>query len=239
MANGRTTLPLYLQIAARIKKHIEDEELMAGDRLPFESWFIEHFNVSRVTVRKAIDHIIAEGVIERRPYQGLYVSQKEMQMHSDSPIYSFGLSDDDPNITSKIISFDTLSASDKLQQIFQYEQEEKTYYINILRYYNGKPFTIQSVYLNKELLTDLDIFALKDRPLYEIIEKDYGLNISHLNVTMSISVPTEEQAEWLCVSPLDNLLEATDSLCLSDNRVVRYAISLYTNAIDYNYTVYK
>ena len=92
-------------------------------------------------------------------------------MHSDSPIYSFGLSDDDPNITSKIISFDTLSASDKLQQIFQYEQEEKTYYINILRYYNGKPFTIQSVYLNKELLTDLDIFALKDRPLYEIIEK--------------------------------------------------------------------
>ncbi len=239
MTKGRTTLPLYLQIAAKIRKQIETEDYMAGDRLPFESWYIEHYNVSRVTVRKAIDQLISEGVIERRPYQGLYVSQKEMQMHSDSPIYSFGLSDDDPNITSKIISFDILGASEKLKQIFQYQSEEKTYYINILRYYNGTPFTIQSVYLNKELLPDLDIFSLKDRPLYEIIEKDYHLAISHLNVTMSISVPTKEQAEWLCVSPLDNLLEATDSLCLSDNQVVRYATSLYTNAIDYNYTVYK
>ena len=239
MAEKHTVLPLYLQIAGKIKNQITSDDYVAGDRLPFESWFVEHFNVSRVTVRKALDHLIAEGIIERRPYQGLYVTKKEMQMHSDSPIYSFGLSDDGTHISSKIISFDILNVTNKLKQIFQYQYETKMYYLNIMSYYDEKPFTIQSVYLNKELLPDLDIFSLKDRPLYEIIEKDYHLSISHLNVNMSIAVPTKEQAEWLSVSPLDNLLEATDTLYLSDNQVVRYASSLYTNAVDYNYTVYK
>lgn len=239
MTERRTSLPLYLQIAAKIKKQIETEDYMVGDRLPFERWFIDHYNVSRVTIRKALEELISEGIVERRPYQGLYVCQKEMQMHSDSPIYSFGLSDDGPEITSKILSFDILNVTDKLQTIFQYQKETRVYYINILRYYNGAPFTIQSVYLNKELLPDLDIFLLKDLPLYEIIEKNYQLSISHLNVSMSISIPAQEQAEWLQVSPMDSLLQATDTLYLADSRVVRYAVSLYTNAIDYNYTVYK
>lgn len=239
MTEGRTSLPLYLQTAAKIKKQIEEEDYMVGDRLPFERWFIDHYNVSRVTVRKALEELINEGVIERRPYQGLYVSQKEMQMHSNSPIYSFGLSNDGPEITSKILSFDILNITDKLQAVFQYQKENKVYYINILRYYNGVPFTIQSVYLNKELLPDLDIFSLKDMPLYEIIEKNYRLSIHHLNVSMSISVPSEAQAEWLQVSPLDSLLQATDTLYLNNNQIVRYAVSLYTKAIDYNYTVYK
>lgn len=239
MAEKHSSLPLYLQIAAKIKKKIEDEGYLEGDRLPFESWFIERYDVSRVTIRKALDQLIQEGIIQRRPHQGLYVAQKEMQMNSSSPIYSFGIAEDGTAITSKILSFEILNATDKLKSIFKYKSETKSYYLSILRYYNGKPFTIQSVYLNKELLPDLDIFSLKDTPLYEVIEKKYGLSISHLNVSMSVSVPSKEQAEWLAVSPLDSLLQATDSLYLSDNQVVRYATSLYTKAIDYNYSVYK
>ncbi len=239
MTEKRTSLPLYLQIAAKIKKQIETEDYSVGDRLPFESWFVDYYKVSRVTVRKALDELIKEGIVQRRPYQGLYVSQKEMQMYSDSPIYSFGISDDNPDITSRIISFDILNVTERLRSIFQYGDETKVYYLNILRYYNDTPFTIQSVYLNKELLPDLDIFSLKDTPLYEIIEKKYHLSISHLEVTMSISVPSEEQAEWLQVSPLDNLLQATDNLYLTDGRIIRHASSLYTKAVDYNYTVYK
>ncbi len=239
MTGKQTALPLYLQIAAKIKEQIEREGYRAGDRLPFENWFVEHYQVSRVTIRKSIDQLISDGIIERRPYHGLYVLKKEATIHSDSPIYSFGFSEDQSEVTSKILSFEILDIPDRLKEIFHYKKERKVYFIHILRYYQGAPLTIQAIYLNKELLPDLDIFSLKDTPLYEIIEKTYNLSIHHLSVSMSVSSPTPEQAEWLGASPADSLLQARDTLYLSDNRAVRYAVSLYAKSVNYSYTVNK
>ena len=65
------------------------------------------------------------------------------------------------------------------------------------------------------------------------------MSIHHLSVSMSVSSPTPEQAEWLGASPADSLLQARDTLYLSDNRAVRYAVSLYAKSVNYSYTVYK
>ena len=49
----QSTIPLYRQILEGIKQKIEAGELKAGDRLPSEQELMEHYQVSRRTVRTA------------------------------------------------------------------------------------------------------------------------------------------------------------------------------------------
>lgn len=240
MVDIRTSLPLYLQIASKIKQQIEAGDYAVGDRLPFESWYVDHFHASRVTVRKALEELVKEGIIERRPHQGLYVAQKKVQINQEnSPIYSYGFMDKIVDMNSKILTFDTIAASSKLDQIFHCKKEKELYYFIVIRYNGDTPFALQSIFLKKELLPDLDIFMLKDMPLHKIIEETYQLKIGRINVSMSIATPTEKEAEALQVSPAESLLEAKDTLYLANGEVVRHTKSLYTKSTNYSYTLYR
>ncbi|QRX92258.1 GntR family transcriptional regulator [Streptomyces noursei] len=64
---------LYQQVAAEIRSGITAGEYKPGALLPSESQLIERYGVSRPTVRKAIDALRTEGLIEVIHGKGSYV----------------------------------------------------------------------------------------------------------------------------------------------------------------------
>ncbi len=65
--------PLYLQVQAAIREAVADRTLRPDDALPPERELAAQFNVSRITIRKAIAGLVAEGVLETRHGSGTYV----------------------------------------------------------------------------------------------------------------------------------------------------------------------
>lgn len=230
-----TTLPLYMKIASDVKEQIKSGDYEAGERLPLETWFIKKYQVSRVTVRKAFDYLINEGFIERKPYKGLYVAQK-MQVSQSNMFYYINTEEKD-NFSFRILSFDVMQVSSKLAKIFNCDEGDELYHLQTLRFNNERPFTIQSTYLNKNLLPGLDILLLKDNLIHEIIEEKYNLKISHADFFVSVSTPSQNEAELLNVTFPNSLLQVTDTLLLTDGQVVRYGTSLYTDKAEYRYTI--
>jgi DNA-binding transcriptional MocR family regulator len=76
VAGGLMATPLYRQIAEDLRQRIESGELGPGDRLPSEFELREHYDVSRNTVRDASKWLIALGLVESRPGQGIVVATK-------------------------------------------------------------------------------------------------------------------------------------------------------------------
>ncbi|HEY2034579.1 MAG TPA: GntR family transcriptional regulator, partial [Rhizomicrobium sp.] len=68
--------PLYLQLQRGIRRAIEEKLLTAEDALPPERDLAEQFAVSRITVRKAIDGLVSEGLLSRRQGSGTFVSNR-------------------------------------------------------------------------------------------------------------------------------------------------------------------
>lgn len=66
--------PLYAMIKDYIKKQIADGAFKADDRLPPEVELMKTFNVSRITVTKALTEMADEGIVYRIPGRGTYVS---------------------------------------------------------------------------------------------------------------------------------------------------------------------
>ena len=65
--------PLYQQLQRAIREAIEARALGPDDALPAERQLAEDFAVSRITVRKAIDALVEEGLLVRRQGAGNFV----------------------------------------------------------------------------------------------------------------------------------------------------------------------
>ncbi len=66
--------PLYAMIKDYIKKQIANGTFSANDRLPPEVELMKTFNVSRITITKALTEMADEGMVYRIPGRGTYVS---------------------------------------------------------------------------------------------------------------------------------------------------------------------
>ena len=68
-----SSLPLYQQLQRALRQAIETRVLGPDDALPPERDLATDFSVSRITVRKAIDVLVSEGLLVRRQGSGTFV----------------------------------------------------------------------------------------------------------------------------------------------------------------------
>ncbi len=80
-ATPSSVLPLYMQIFNSLKSSIISGEYKDGDQLPSERLLCEQFNVSRISIRKALDMLEREGLVYSVHGKGNFV--KESKMNND------------------------------------------------------------------------------------------------------------------------------------------------------------
>src|SRR6516164_3466745 len=74
--DGRGNLPLYQELQRALRKAIDSRILGPDDALPAERDLAADFNISRITVRKALDGLVADGLLVRRQGSGNFVSAR-------------------------------------------------------------------------------------------------------------------------------------------------------------------
>ncbi|MGE0742380.1 MAG: GntR family transcriptional regulator [Hyphomonadaceae bacterium] len=67
-------IPLYHQLEQELRGRIQAQEFKPGEALPTEERICGQYGVSRITVRRALDALIAEGLITKRRGVGTFVS---------------------------------------------------------------------------------------------------------------------------------------------------------------------
>ena len=69
--------PLYSHVEAVLASEITDGYHKVGDQLPTEDSLIERFEVSRITVRRAIQNLVSRGLVEIRRGKGTFVAERK------------------------------------------------------------------------------------------------------------------------------------------------------------------
>lgn len=80
--------PLYQRLQQALRGAIERQLLKAEDAIPAERELAEDFNVSRITVRKALEGLVAEGLLIRRQGAGTFVSGRVEKQFSKLTSFS-------------------------------------------------------------------------------------------------------------------------------------------------------
>jgi GntR family transcriptional regulator len=71
--------PLYQQLERKMRQAILQKKLAPGDALPAERELAEQFAVSRITIRKALDALVAEGLLNRRHGTGTFIANARVE----------------------------------------------------------------------------------------------------------------------------------------------------------------
>ncbi len=78
----QSPVPLYYQLEQSLRERINDDEFRPGLPLPTEDQICNEYQVSRITVRRALESLQRQGLIERRRGVGSFVSDKPRGIHS-------------------------------------------------------------------------------------------------------------------------------------------------------------
>lgn len=76
--NRDSPFPLYYQLMEIIRSYIEKMGLEPGDKLPSERELVQHFGISRMTMRQAINELVNEGLLVRSRGLGTFLKPQKV-----------------------------------------------------------------------------------------------------------------------------------------------------------------
>ena len=86
--NKESSVPLYQQLMEVIQNQILNGELKENDRIPTEIELSREYDVSRITVRKAVELLVEEEILVKRQGIGTFVSQKKLCRNINAVSYT-------------------------------------------------------------------------------------------------------------------------------------------------------
>lgn len=194
--NRKSSIPLYEQIKQIIRNQILSGEYVAGSRLPTEEEFCDHFSVSKITVKRALNDLARTGIIERRQGSGSIVAPKLLD-HSfaEAEGFSSATQRNGQKASSKILGISFVEATEHLLHSFQLPKGSSTRFMRIRRLLlvNDRPGALLMVYVPEELGQKMLDYELENSSFYQLYQEISGLKITrNENILAPIVVPEDE-----------------------------------------------
>ncbi|HFI0300839.1 TPA: GntR family transcriptional regulator [Streptococcus suis] len=220
----------YNVIANDVRRKILNGEYKANDQLPFEKDLCEVYEVSKMTVKKALDILVAEGLIIKRRGAGTFVkdlSVEEMekmivgsQMRGTSAYYPTR------TVTSKVLHFEIIAASEKVANKLNIPIGSFVYDIERVRILDGSPLVMENTFMPVSVIPDLRLKHVEES-IYEYIQDSLGMKIqsAHRNITVRKASDAEVQHLELEQGDPVGIVEQTGFL--SNGTTFEYSISTH------------
>jgi GntR family transcriptional regulator len=220
---SRGETPLYQQMADNLRQLIRDGEVSAGDALPSERKLIEMTGTSRVTIRKAIDQLIAEGLLFRRQGAGTYIAEPIEQSGEELTGFTADARHRGESPTSLwLVRAIATPTEDEAKQL-NIALSDKVVRLGRVRVSDGEPLAIEHAVVPIALLPDPD--SIKDS-LYDILSKNGNHPVSGTQkLCAALATPTE--AALLSIAENSGILRIERKTFLADGTPVEYTRSAY------------
>lgn len=218
MAAGK--MPAYMRVYNTLRSRILDGDYAIGDLLPAEPELEKQFMVSRTTVRKAVEMLSLEQLVEAKQGRGTIVldyhtTQNINQVSSTSET----LEAKGCKVYCKNMVISKVPASSRLASELNVEVGSPLILIQRLQIADETPIAIFKNYLIPDMVPDIENYVGKFAHLYDFLEEHYGLCIDAARDRISARSATFEEATMLDV-PVGSALIYLVRVCYSDGRII-------------------
>lgn len=195
-------LPKYYQIKMAIAEKIDNEEFAVGELIPSEQELMTLFDVSRITVRRAINELEKEGYLYKVQGKGTYVKgdQNGQDLISITSCTQ-DVEQQGMKATRKVLACQTMPADKTRQRRLKLAENDQVFFLSRIYYADGVPINYTRTYLPCKLFEGLDKHDFSRESLYETLEKSYGVRLSRAKRTVEAILAHDEVAEYLEVQP--------------------------------------
>ena len=167
----KSPIPLHVQTEELLRKIIKQPQYLKGQHLPNEIELAKRLNISRGTLRQAINKLVYEGLLIRKKGFGTKVNNMVSSKALNWLSFSQEMALRGIPIKNFELNISWVLPEESIANFFEIRGNKKVLKLERLRGRPEGPFVYFVSYFHPQIgLTGEEDFK---RPLYEILEKDY------------------------------------------------------------------
>ncbi|SFL60832.1 GntR family transcriptional regulator [Halanaerobium salsuginis] len=227
--NKSSPLPLYYQLKENILAAIQADEFTAGEQLPAERELAEYNNISRMTVKKAVDILVDSGYLIRKQGSGTFITDYQ-DNYSISPLLSFSqeMQKKGLDYKTKLLKFEIIPAAELAEKL-NCQPDDKVYHLERLRIIEAHPFLLENTYLPSYLFPELSKQELSNSSLYQLIQDKYKLKLTNVEAEVEAIMFNDQIAQKMDLKAGSLGLYFEQSSFDAQEQLVEFTSAYYRN----------
>lgn len=212
-----------------LRDEIANGMLPDGEQLPGEQRLAETYGVSRVTVRRALQALAADGLIERRAGSGTIVrrgNEAAKPVAMDFTTLMPQLVEMGQRTTARLLSFSYAPAPEFVAEALRLDRGARVQIAQRVRIAEEHPFSHLTTYVPETIARNYSEGDLATSPLYKLLEAT-GVQIEEARQTVSATLAGPDVADALGVPVGVALLSLQRVVFDIDGNGVEYLSALY------------
>jgi len=212
-------IPKYKHVAEQIEIEINEHVYQHTNKLLTEDEYAQKFDVSRNTIRKAIEILVnkgyvyqvqGSGVFVRDHYKSDYVNLEKLQ----------GLTSDfsGRKVETRVLAFEQTKADEEVAERMKCPVGTPVYYVKRLRLVDDHPFSIEASYFRKNLVMYLDENIVQ-KSIYTYLRNDQNLSIGFADRVIYADYLNSSDAELLGLKENDPSLLVDNTVYLTNGKI--------------------
>ena len=214
---------IYLQLKQKIMEGVYEET----ELLPSENAMAKEYSVSRETIRKALDYLSQDGLIQKKQGKGSIVLNPRVFNFLISGLTSFKELSDSQRMQAEtfLISNERIKVDDSLQKQVMWPLDKEVIAIERIREIDGQKVIFDTDYLDPKITGEIPNEHLENS-LYDYLENDLKLPIAFANKEILVENVTEKDRTYMDLRDEDNhLVVIRSAVYLEDARFFQFSES--------------
>lgn len=216
----------YLTIYNEISNKIENNKIQSGEKLPSENEMMKEYNVSRDTIRKALNLLESNGYIQKVKGKGSFVIDINKFDFPVSGLTSFKELSTKMGVESNTLvkELRLMKPDNFLMKQLNLSKNDDVWKVIRVREINNKKIILDKDFFNKKYVPLLTK-DICENSIYEYLENELGLKISFAKKEITVQQATEEDKSYLDFENYNMIVVVKNYIYLDDMSLFQYTES--------------
>ncbi|WP_459910820.1 GntR family transcriptional regulator [Desulfotomaculum defluvii] len=228
-------IPLHFQITNDLRERLENGEWKAGDHFPGDKELMQVYGVSSTTIRRALDELVREGWLNRRPGKGTFVKKQYVETLGKLTGFFDQVRAKGYHPSSQLLRVSEVDIADFEEYELDVFNSKKLFLIEKVQMLDKEPTVLVKSFWPIEIGRQLANYNLIQEGTYEIAKGELGITLEEAQQYIYASLATAEEAKHLGVNEGAAVM-VMKRLVFSQGEPVEFSINFY-QADKYMYRV--
>lgn len=185
-------ISLHAYIKEELLNRIKSSEYKKGDKIPTEHELCEYFDVSRTTIRTALNQLTVEGYLVRRQGKGTFVADQKVSQTLTQTVKKYGdqIAVQGKTADIRLASIQVVPANEMIQQELGVALQSPIQRIERVRSANGEPTQYEIAYIPWDVAPGMTK-EHAETSIYGSLKEKYDVHVTYTTEHVEITLADE------------------------------------------------